>query len=110
MRRQLREKMLDDINIPSNRGDASSLEQDRALCQAGDCLYVMAYEQDGAPGIGHALHLAEAFLLKHHVANGQNLVDDEDLRLEMGSNGKGEPYVHAGAVALDRRVEELIDL
>ena len=34
----------------------------------------------------------------------------QDLGLEMGGDRERQPHVHAAAVALDRRVEELLDL
>ena len=58
----------------------------------------------------HFVHLAQAFLLERRVADGQHLVDDQDLRLEVRRHGEGQPHVHAAGVALDRRVEELLDL
>ena len=62
------------------------------------------------PSPRDVLHLAEALLLELGVADRQHLVDDQDLRLEMRRHGEGEPHVHAARVALDRRVEELLDL
>ena len=58
----------------------------------------------------HVPHLPEALLLECIVANGQHLVDDQDLRLEVSGDGEGQPHVHPRGVALDRRVEELLDL
>ena len=62
------------------------------------------------PLLRHVAHLAQAFLLERGVADGQHLVDQQDLGLEMGGDGEAEPHVHAAGVALDRRVEELLDL
>ena len=41
-------------------------------------------------------------------ADGQDLVEQEDLGLEVGSHREGQPHVHAARVALDRGVEELL--
>ena len=60
--------------------------------------------------VGDVLHLAEALLLELGVADGEHLVDDQDLRLEVRGDGEGQAHVHAAGVALDRRVEELLDL
>ena len=46
--------------------------------------------------------LPEAFPLERGVADGEHFVHQEDLRLEMGRHGEGEPEVHAARVALDR--------
>jgi hypothetical protein len=68
----------------------------------------MAYEQDSPafPG-GHLLHLAKAFLLELGVTNGQDFVYDQNLWLEMGRDSEGKADIHAGAIALHRRLEEL---
>ena len=50
------------------------------------------------------------FRWKADVADREDLVDDQDLGLEMGGHGEGQAHVHAAGVALDRRVEELLDL
>ena len=44
------------------------------------------------------------------VADREHLVDEQDLRLQMRRDGERQPHVHAARVALDRRVEELLDL
>ena len=44
------------------------------------------------------------------IAHGQHLVADEYVRIEVGGHGEGELYVHAGAVALYRRIDEGLDL
>ena len=53
-----------------------------------------------------SLHPAEALLLELGVADGEHLVDEQDLRFEVGGHGEGEAQVHPARVALDRRVEE----
>ena len=62
------------------------------------------------PCPSHVAHLPETLPLERGVAHGQDLVDDEDLRLEMGGHRKGQAHVHAARVALHRRVDELADL
>ena len=62
------------------------------------------------PRPGHILHLAEALLLEGGVADGEDLVHDQDLGLEVGRHGEGEAHEHAARVALHRRVEEPTDL
>ena len=62
------------------------------------------------PSPGDIAHLAEALLLERGVADGQHLVDDQDLRLQMRGHGEREAHVHAARIALHRRIEELLDL
>ena len=69
----------------------------------------MANKQHCPPAVRDILHLAEALLLELSVADGENLVDDQDLWFQVGGDGEGQPNVHAAGVALDRRVEELFD-
>ena len=69
----------------------------------------MADEQHRAPAARDVAHLAEAFLLKLGVADRQHFIDDQDFRVEVRGDGEREAHVHAAAVALDRRIEELLD-
>jgi hypothetical protein len=50
--------------------------------------------------------LPRHFFWKAGVADGEDFVDDEDFRLEVGGDGEGEADVHAAGVALDGGVEE----
>src|SRR3989304_5663126 len=58
----------------------------------------------------HLAHLAEALPLERRVAHGEDFVHDENLGVQVRGDREGEPHVHPAAVALDRRVEELLDL
>ena len=60
------------------------------------------------PPVAHVPHLAEALALELGVADGQDLVDDQDLRLQVRGDGERQPHLHPAAVALHRRVEELL--
>ena len=50
------------------------------------------------------------FLWKSASPDGEHLVHDEDVGLEVRGHGEREPHVHAARVVLHRRVEELLDL
>ena len=86
------------------------LEVDAAAAERLDHRHVVADEEDGPARGGDLVHLAEALALERGVADGQHLVDDQDLGLEVRGDREGQPHVHAARVALDRRVEELLDL
>jgi hypothetical protein len=89
----------------------SALQQQAPGTESLHRIHVVAHEQHGAsPATGHLLHLAEAPLLKLGVADGEHLVDDEHLGLEMGRHREGEPHLHPARVPLDRRIQELADL
>ena len=58
------------------------------------------------PDCAELLHPAEAAPLELGVADGEHLVDEQDLGLEVRGDREREAHVHAARVALDRRVEE----
>ena len=62
------------------------------------------------PASRDLVHLAQRLALEGGVADREHLVDEQDLRLEVGGDGEGEPHRHAARVALDRGVEEALDL
>ncbi|CAA9406152.1 MAG: hypothetical protein AVDCRST_MAG64-1988 [uncultured Phycisphaerae bacterium] len=90
-------------------GDAV-LDEDHLRTQAGDRVHVVADEQNRAALPHDVAHLPKALALERRVADREHLVDDQDLRLQVGRDRERQPDVHAAAVALDRRVEELLDL
>jgi hypothetical protein len=51
--------------------------------------------------------LSEGLLLELGVTDGQDLVDQQDLRLEVRRHREAQPHPHAAGVALDLRVDEL---
>src|SRR5207245_4603541 len=70
----------------------------------------MGDEDDGAAGAGDVAHVAETLFLEVDVTDGEDFVDEEDFRLEMGGDGEGQADVHAGGVVLDGRVNEFFEL
>ena len=53
--------------------------------------------------------LPRHFFWNSAVADGQHFIHDQDFRVQVGGDGEGEADVHAAAVALDGRVQELLD-
>jgi hypothetical protein len=84
-------------SLPSRRSEAEPLADEDA------CRTVR-------PPPLHVLHPPQALALERRVADGEHLVDDQHLRLEVGGDGEREPQVHAARVVLDRRVDEALDL
>ena len=70
----------------------------------------MGDEDDRAAARRDLVHLRQRLALEGGVADREHLVDEQDLRLEVGGDGEGEPHRHAARVALDRRVEEALDV
>ena len=69
----------------------------------------MRDEDDRAPGLAQVLHAAETAPLELGVADGEHLVDEQDLRLEVRRHREGEPHGHPARVALHGRVDEPLD-
>ena len=61
------------------------------------------------PELREILHPSEARALELGVADGEHLVHEQDLRLEMRRDREREADVHAARVALHGRVDELLD-
>ena len=61
------------------------------------------------PGVAQLLHPPEAAALELGVADGEHLVDEQDLRLELCGDREGEANGHPARVPLDRRVDEALD-
>src|SRR5438445_10998151 len=70
--------------------------------------HIVAHEQDGSAFPRRIPHLAEALLLERGVPYREDLVDNEDLRLEVSGNGEGQTHIHAARVPLHRCVHELL--
>ena len=105
-----RHVLVDHLRARAVRDHAPAVQEEGARTETGDGGHVVAHEEHGPPQPGHVVHLAQALSLERAVAHRQDLVDDQDLRLQVGGDREGEPRVHPAAVALDRRVEEALDL
>ena len=55
----------------------------------------MADEDHRAALLRHFVELSEASLLEGRVAHGEDLVDQQDLRFEMGGDGERQPHPHS---------------
>lgn len=52
----------------------------------------------------------EALVAEPDIADGEDLVDEQDIRFHLGSDGEAEADFHAGGVVLDRHVQEVADI
>ena len=89
------------------RGDAAVTHEDDALAEPLDRGEIVRDEHDRRAGLLELLDALHALRLERRVADGEHLVEQEDLRIEMRRDGEAEPHVHARRVALHRRVDEL---
>src|SRR5215472_3310926 len=76
--------------------DLAAVDPDDALAETANLVELVGNEDDGAAGAGDVAHSAETFFLEVYIANREYFIDEEDFRLEMGGDGKGQAHVHAG--------------
>src|SRR6266576_4755358 len=81
-----------------------------AVGETANLIELMRDEDDCASCAGDIAHLAEAFFLEIYVADGQDFIDEENLRLEVSSDSEGQADVHAGRVVLYGGVNEFFEL
>ena len=66
----------------------------------------MTHEEDGAAlALGNVFHLTYRFLLELRIADGQDLVNDEDLGFQESRDGEAETDGHTGGITLHRGVD-----
>ena len=99
-----------DLTSRAPRLQSALLDVDRGGAKLANAVHVVADEHHRAAAAADVVHLAQALLLERGVADGEHLVDEQDLRLEVRGDREGQAHVHAARVVLDRRVEELLDL
>ncbi len=52
------------------------------------------------------IHLPKALLLKVAIADGENLINNEDFRLQMRGHRKRQAYIHSAAVVFDSCIQK----
>ena len=97
------------LSRPAITNDLPAVDPDRAIAELSDRREGVGDEEHGSPRVAELLHTSETAPLKFSVADGEHLVDEQDLRLEVGRHGEGEADVHAARIALHRRVDEPLD-
>ena len=90
--------------------EAPALEQQRPVAEALDRPHVVRHEHHRAALRAQPGELVEALLLEGGVADGEHLVDQEDVGVHLDHHGEGEPHEHAGRVVLEPQVGELLEL
>ena len=89
----------------------AALEQHRAVAEALDRAHVVGDEQRSCgPRPCSRVELVEALLLEGGVADGEHLVDQQDVGVDLDRDREREPHVHARGVVLQLEVDELLEL
>ena len=66
----------------------------------------MTHKQHGAAfALGDVFHLADSFLLELGIADSEDFVHDEDLRIKKRGYGEAQTDSHTGGVTFDRGVD-----
>src|SRR6266403_612078 len=86
------------------------LQDDSLPAEVDHSSDIVRNKQYGPAALSEFPHLAKALFLKGHIPNGENLVHDEDLRIQASCNGKAQPDIHATRVMLDRSVQQFLKL
>ena len=67
-------------------------------------------KQDRLALVAHAVELVEALLLEGGVADGEHLVDQQDVGVDLDHHREGQAHVHPRRVVLELEVDELLEL
>src|SRR5205085_11089183 len=90
--------------------DLSQAENDATPAQSIDSRHVVAHKNDGAPLLRDIAHLSQALLLKGNVPYRKHFVNKQNLRLEVCCHCKRQANIHAAGIALDRSINEFLNL
>ena len=90
--------------------DLALAQQHRAIAEALDGLRVVRDEEDRPAAVLELGDLAEALALELLVADGEHLVEQEHVRLDVRGDGEAEPHEHPRRVRPHRQVDELLEL
>ena len=67
-------------------------------------------DEEQRPALLECAQEAHALLHEARVADGQRLVDHQDVGIDVRHHGEREPHDHAGRVGLDRLLDEVADV
>ena len=90
--------------------DAAPVEQDRPRAQGRDLARGVRDEEDRLALLLEEADPVDALVLERGVPDGQDLVDDEDVGVDVHGDREPQPDVHARRVVLDGVVDELAQL
>src|SRR4029077_14691859 len=89
--------------------DDTVIEPGGAIAQVRDEAQRVGDEDDRRPSLPELEQVVEAFPLELLVAYGDDLIDDQDLRVEGHGDREPQTNEHPALVHLDRRIDEFPD-
>src|SRR5260370_26397955 len=94
----------------SSIGMEVSLGQDtRARTRVRASSHIVRHEQYSPSAAADLAHLSQTFFLERKIANGENFIDHQDLRIEMCGHSECQPHIHPAGVVLHESVEKFFD-
>ena len=93
-RLDLAEVVAHDVARRPVRRDPSVVEQHPALAERLDRAHVVRDEDERAALLDELAHALDAPVLEPRVADGDRLVDEEDVRLQVRREREAEPELH----------------
>ncbi len=79
------------------------------MAEARHRAHVVGDEDDRAAFLAHPVEDVEALLLEGGVADGQHLVDQQDLGVDLDRHREGQAHVHPRGVVLELEVLKLLE-
>src|ERR1700761_7460415 len=103
--RSLRVPLDDVVRVPL-RDDFATLQQENALAYIADGVQVVRDEHHRGALAVHFRDALLALFLKRVIADRQYLIQQQNVRIEVGSNRKPQPNEHAGRKSLNGDVDK----
>ena len=102
---------IDDLHRAATFHDSSALDPDRLVAELQDVAERVRDQQHRRPAVhDQPLHALERLRKEVRVARAENLVDDEDVRLDCRRDRKHQTRHHSGGVGLVRLLEKVSQL
>src|ERR1700716_1066229 len=103
--------------VTGNGGSGRSIELNTpamnehcARAEEVDCVHRMADEDDCRPFSLKDSHAVKTAKLEGDITDGEDLIDEQDVRLDMDCHREPQSHVHTGRIELHRCVDELFQL
>ena len=87
-----------------------ALEQQRPVAEALQRAHVVRDEHDRPAAVAQIVEDVEALLLEGGVADGEHLVDHQDVGVDLDRHRERQAHVHPRGVVLELEVPELLEL
>ena len=88
----------------------SLFQQDHAVAVFCNARHIVTYEQDRLTLLLKFFEFVIAFRLEEHIADRKCFVHDQDFRLDIDSQRKGQTHEHTGGIGLHRLMYKVPDI